>query len=124
MTINDLMALDMAFCDAVSKRGATAWGSYFMQDGLMLVGNGDNIISEQAIYEAMKGFFDRKGNSLIWSPEGGSLSDDASLGYTYGKYIRIQENQEGKKEQTTGRYMTVWRKQINGHYKIEVDMGN
>lgn len=124
MTVNDLMNLDIAFCENVSKLGATAWANQFMDEGLMVVKLGDNIFGEVAIYESMKPFFAQKGSSLLWSPENGGLSQEADLGYTYGKYIRQYHDDAGKKTIETGRYMTVWRRQPNGHYKIEVDMGN
>lgn len=123
MTVDQLMALDMSFCEEVSKKGAQAWANHFIDDGIMVVKSGDNIVTEASIYEAMKPFFAVKGNTLMWSPEGGSLSDDGTLGYTYGKYIRTVVV-EGKKEQQLGRYMTIWREIKPGTYKIEIDMGN
>lgn len=124
MTVEHLMNLDIAFCEAVSKKGAQAWGNQFKDDGIMLTKNGDNIITEQKIYEAMKPFFEGKGNSLMWSPEEGGISDDGTLGYTFGKYIRTVNSAEGEKTTETGRYMTVWRKIDANSYKVEVDMGN
>jgi len=124
MTVNDLLSLDIEFCEKVSKLGATAWANQFMNEGVMLIKLGDNILGEAAIYEQMKPFFQQKGASLLWSPEQGGLSEAGDLGYTYGKYIRQYKDDLGKKIVETGRYMTVWRRQPNGYYKIEVDMGN
>lgn len=124
MTVNDLMNLDILFCEKVSKLGATSWANHFMDDGVMVVKSGDNIIGEVSIYENMKPFFDSKGSSLSWSPENGGISSDGELGYTYGQYMREYKDEKGKKVLETGRYMTIWRRQPNGNYKIEVDMGN
>lgn len=124
MTIQKLMQLDIEFCEAVSKAGAEAWGKHFMQDGIMVTKSGDNIIGEPAVYSAMKPFFQQKGSSLTWSPENGGISDAGDLGYTYGKYIRQVRNEDGEKVISTGRYLTIWRKQANNTYQIELDMGN
>lgn len=124
MTVNDLLALDRAFCDAVSKQGSTAWSNQFAETGTMVVKLGDNIVGEPNVYAAMKPFFDQKGSTLHWLPENGGISDAGDLGYTYGQYIRSYRNEAGTKTKETGRYMTIWRKQADHSYKIEVDMGN
>lgn len=56
MTVDKLMALDIEFCDTVSKLGATGWARHFKDDGIMLTKEGDNLISESNIYQAMKPF--------------------------------------------------------------------
>ena len=124
MTKEHLMNLDKEFCESVSVEGARAWANHFMDEGIMLTKLGDNIITESAIYNAMRPFFEGIGNSLIWSPEDGAVSDDGSLGYTFGKYSRTSINHEGDKVTETGRYMTIWRRLGDGKYKVEVDMGN
>jgi dTDP-glucose pyrophosphorylase len=60
MTVNDLMNLDIEFCEKVSKMGATAWANQFVDEGSMIVKLGDNILGEVAIYELMKLFFQKK----------------------------------------------------------------
>lgn len=123
MTVDELMDLDRAFFESVSKQGATAWGNQFADTGIMLVKQGENIVGEAHVYEAMKPFFAQKGSTLSWLPEDGGISEAGDLGYTYGKYIRQYRTEAGANTKETGRYMTIWRKQANGSYKIEVDMG-
>lgn len=124
MTVQDLIQLDIDFCEKVSKLGATSWANHFSDDGMMIITTGDPIVSEVKIYEAMKPFFEKKGNTLTWFPENGGLSNEGDLGYTYGKYIRQSIDDQNKKMIETGRYISIWRKQSNGSYKIEVDFGN
>lgn len=124
MTVDGLMKLDMAFCESVNKKGAESWANHFHEEGIMVTKVGDNIVSEEKIFRAMKPFFDVKGNALIWSPEGGGISDDETLGYTYGKYIRTTVDEEEGKRTDTGRYLTVWRQMAPGKYQVEIDMGN
>ena len=69
-----------------------------------------------ASLEAMPGY------SLTWSP----LKGDASghLGYTIGTYrIEVQDS-EGYPLAIDGKYMTVWKKQPDGTWKVAVDMFN
>ena len=118
-----LMTLDRRFCQQVQERGAVAWAEHFAEDGIMLTKKGENICGREAIYQAMKPFFENKNNSLTWEPETQGLSEDGSLGYTFGKYIRKTLSDSGVPIEETGRYMTVWRKNADA-YVVEVDMGN
>lgn len=124
MTVDELIELDRNFCEAVSKLGAKAWGSHFAMNGVMLVKLGENIIGEPKVYANMKSFFEQKGSTINWSPENGGISEAGDLGYTFGQYIRQYRSETGAKVKETGRYMTIWRKQADNSYKIEVDMGN
>lgn len=121
MTVDALMNLDMSYSEQVSKLGATAWANGFADDGAMLMQLGDNIVGESNIYVHMKPFFEQKGASLQWAPEGGGLSEQGDLGYTYGKFIRQYKDSSDKKVLETGRYLSIWRMQKNGRYKIETD---
>jgi len=124
MTIEKLIELDMAFCEATSRLKAQGWADFFLDNGTMLTKDGDNIVGESVIYERMKAFLDKKGSSLLWSPENGGISSAGDLGYTYGKYIRRYVNDVDATITETGRYLTIWRKLAEGKYKVEVDMGN
>jgi ketosteroid isomerase-like protein len=123
MDISILIDLDNAFCEAVSRLGAEEWADHFSGDGIMLTKMGKNIVTSEEIYKVMEPFFEIEGNSLRWFPENGGISDDGTLGYTYGKYVRVLVNESEEKVEE-GRYMTIWRKVDDVNYKIEVDMGN
>lgn len=123
MTVEYLMELDLLFCEQTSKLGASGWARFFDDEGMMLTKTGDNIIGENSIYNAMKPFFDQKGNSLTWAPESGGISEAGDLGYTYGKYLR-KRFVDGDIITDTGRYLTIWRQIDSKTYKIELDMGN
>lgn len=124
MTIEDLIKLDKAFDVAVSKTGVSSWVNHFEHDGIMLVKSGDNITGQISIKESMKDFFSSYNSSLRWKPESGNLSKEGDLGYTYGTYIRTYQNQQQEITSSTGRYLTIWRRQPDESYLIELDMGN
>jgi len=121
-TKEDLMALDQKFCEQTQKGGSKSWASYFSERGIMV--GGDNIVGPEAIEKTMSGFLDSENNSLVWEPIGGDISDDLTLGYTHGTYIRKTINEEGKEVVATGQYNTIWKKQADGQWKITLDIGN
>lgn len=66
--------------------------------------------------EAMPGY------SLTWEPSIAEASGD--LGYTIGTYHMELQDSEGRPLAIDGKYMTVWRKQPDGTWKVAVDMFN
>jgi ketosteroid isomerase-like protein len=46
------------------------------------------------------------------------------MGYTWGHYEGSALNPDGQRSTTTGRYMTIWRKQANGEWKVVLDASN
>ena len=69
-----------------------------------------------AALEAMPGF------SLSWSPSVADAGGD--LGYTIGTYHMEVQDPEGNPLAIDGKYMTVWKKQPDGSWKVAVDMFN
>ena len=52
------------------------------------------------------------------------MSGSGDLGYTYGNYVFISKDKDGKIVASYGKYMSVWKKQKDGSWKVVVDMGN
>jgi len=52
------------------------------------------------------------------------LSDDYTIGYTFGRYTRTTLDPENREIVEQGRYTSIWRLQPDGNYQIEVDIGN
>ena len=57
--------------------------------------------------------------SLTWEPQGADMSRSGDLGFTYGIYS-MQINDSTYK----GTYVTIWRKQNSGKWKMVLDTGN
>jgi len=58
---------------------------------------------------------------LTWAPSKVEVSDDGTLGYTWGKYESTATNAAGKPEVTTGIYLTIWKRQSDGRWKFVYD---
>lgn len=119
---NMLLELDRQFDRDTAVGGGKTWASYFAEDGVM-VGTVD-IKGREAIYNQIGKSFSLPGFSLRWEPTDARISEDGSLGYTYGNYVRKYLNQEGEEVSSTGRYTTIWQKQEDNTWKIVLDIGN
>jgi ketosteroid isomerase-like protein len=61
---------------------------------------------------------------LTWTPEGARMSASGDMGFTWGSYEGRSKDRDGTPIVTTGRYMTVWKKQPDGSWKVELDASN
>ncbi len=76
------------------------------------------IIGKQNLIESYAG---KKDSSLIltWKPEKAIIAGSGELGYTYGFWTFVAQNDTSR-----GTYMTVWKKNANGQWKYIADTGN
>ena len=118
-----LMDADAQFAKDTAQRGVEGWVSWFTQDGTMYPPARDAIQGHQSIAEAMGDLHDpRSGRGdlhLEWQPIRAEVSDSGDLGWTTGT-SRIVTT-AGIRQ---GRYITVWRKQADGSWKVWADLGN
>ena len=61
---------------------------------------------------------------LTWQPTMAFASAAGDLGYTLGTWQSTHYNEAGKGQVTTGKYVTIWRKQADGSWKVVFDGGN
>ena len=59
--------------------------------------------------------------AVSWKPDFVAVSDDGTLGYTYGKYVWTANDSLGNKKEFKGRFHTVWKKQKDGSWKYVWD---
>ena len=115
-----LFQLEAEFAHAVAQHGQAAFVAYFAEDGVELE-NGAGITTREDIRKAPAW---PEGTSLTWTPVKAGMAASGDLGYTYGNYVFKSKNKEGKIVASYGKYMSVWRKQPDGSWKVVVDMGN
>lgn len=121
---NELLEMEKVFCESASKDGAKGWAKFFSERGVMLSATSSPITGPEAIETYMKGAFALREFKIIWRPLHIDVSEDGQLGYTYGTYNRSYISQEGTLVEEMGKYMTVWKRQPDGQWLIEADIGN
>lgn len=63
------------------------------------------------------------GFSLAWSPATADVSASGDMGYTAGSY-ELNFEQNGSPVVTVGKYLTVWKRQADGSWKVAADCFN
>jgi ketosteroid isomerase-like protein len=64
------------------------------------------------------------GYSLTWSPTTAEVGSGADLGYTIGTYHMQLPDGDGNVAEIDGKYLSIWKRQSDGRWKITVDMFN
>lgn len=121
----ELVQADEAFAATVGAEGLSAWTSFFTSDGAMVqegVGEVRGAEELQAIMDAAEAAIDI--THFTWAPTRAEVSSAGDLGYTVGNYHRIFRGPDGVEMESTGTYVSIWRRQADGSWKVEMDLGN
>jgi ketosteroid isomerase-like protein len=119
-----LLAADRAFNEATAADRVEGWVRFFAEDGAMFPQGRPPIRGHEAIRNLMGPVFEIEAFSLTWEPLEAEVSADGSLGYTHGTFESRYPGPAGEVSVTTGKYLTVWRKQADGSWKVAADIGN
>ncbi|HEY0786253.1 MAG TPA: DUF4440 domain-containing protein [Acidobacteriaceae bacterium] len=115
-----LFDLEAKFARATAEGGGAAFAAWFADDAVTLSNGKAPVTGHSAI--AAQATWSAKAYQLTWTPSGGQLAGD--MGYTWGHYEGHSLGPDGQKSSTTGRYITIWKKQPGGDWKVELDASN
>jgi len=118
---DEIMKADRDFNQATQEKRAEGWLSYFALDDAAIPD--PPTAGKQAITERYQKMFANPEFTLKWDPIKAEVFPAGNTGHTTGKYVARFKNKEGKWMESTGRYITVWRKQDDGSWKIVTDTG-
>ncbi|HZR78863.1 MAG TPA: nuclear transport factor 2 family protein [Chthoniobacterales bacterium] len=108
--------------DAWDKADASLIAALFAGDGVMLGRNGKLFKGPAQILERMKKVLESAGKGAKATVTTVDLWLDGETAYETGTYTyKFQEN--GKPVNDEGRYVTIWKRQSDGSWKIASDMG-
>lgn len=118
----ELVEADRNFASTVERDGLGGWMAAFAPGGRM-IGGGESHIGLEAIRREMLPVFADSTFSLTWDPIYAEVAASGDLGYTVGRYTASSGSGDAAARQE-GTYLTVWRRQPNGAWKVQADIGN
>lgn len=114
----EIINADLAMSDLAEKEGFIVALSKNASDDFVKLGEGSYPIVGKNEFD--KKFEGKSGpTTLNWKPEKADVSESGDLGYTWG-YWKF----EMPDTTVYGNYFTVWKKQSDGIWKMELDGGN
>ena len=117
-----LMEADRAFARDAAAKGLEGWMSWFAEDAQIPARTG-MVQGKAALREVYAKMFATPEFHLEWAPVTAEISADGTLGYTFGRAKRAWRDSDGQLKNAESRYVTIWRKQKDGSYKVIFDMG-
>lgn len=117
-----LFDLEARFAKDVSARGGAGFADWFAEDGVALGNGAAPLVGKVAI--ARSATWTPQAYQLTWKPTDGMMGPSGDMGYTWGHFEGRSKDVNGNPVTTSGRYMTIWRKQADGSWKVVLDAGS
>lgn len=114
-----LLELEGRFSQAVASGGGKVFATWFTEDAVTL-NNGRPAIQGRGNIAAQANW-SPKDYQLSWVAEGAQMGPSNDMGFTWGNYEGRSKDKNGEPVLTTGRFITVWRKQPDGNWKVAMD---
>lgn len=116
---NEVLATDRLWSE--TPPDVDAFVANMTPDAVFLAGNAPAAEDPAAIRGAVEQMFGAEGFALSWSPARADVSACGDLAYTVGSYQHTSEDAAGNLRTVPGKYVTVWKKQDDGTWKVVVD---
>ena len=114
----ELLETDRAFAALSEASDApTAFARYLADQAILLPRSGAVIEGRSA---AVASLGDGDTYRLLWQPAHAEVAQSGELGWTWGRWQLWAEGAEAAR----GKYVNIWRRDDDGHWKVRLDMGN
>jgi len=117
-----LFDLEARFAKDVLERGGAAFADWFAEDAVELGNAQPPVIGRVAI--AKSGNWTPKQYQLTWTPTDAMMGPSGDIGYTWGHFEGHSKDANGNPVTSSGRYITIWRKEPDGKWKVVLDAGS
>jgi len=114
-----LIELESRFAQDVAELGGKGFSSWFADDAVTLSNGQPPVRGRAAIAAAAS--WDPRHYTLTWVAEGADMAPASDMGYTWGHYQGLTTDSSGHQTRQTGRYVTIWKKQANGSWKVSLE---
>jgi ketosteroid isomerase-like protein len=116
-----LYKLEAEFAKDVAEKGGAGFALWCAPDAVLL-GNGSAPVVGRVAIEKSANWLP-KDYQLTWTPTDAMMGPSGDMGYTWGHFEGHSKDANGNPVLTSGRYMTIWRKEADGSWKFVLDAG-
>jgi ketosteroid isomerase-like protein len=119
-----LRATDEAWMRVFSAKDVDKSVSFCDEKGAVLAPNAPIAEGRPAIAKSFSGFFALPDLKITWHADKVDVAKSGELGYTSGTYQMTFTGPGGKTIPDKGKYVTVWKKEADGSWKVLLDIFN
>jgi len=119
-----LRTADEKWSKIAGTKDVAAFLAMVDESGSMLSPNTPILSGKDAVGQWATAVMSNPGFALSWKPSMVEVSASGDMGYTIGTYELKLQDPKGNLIADNGKYMTVWKKQSDGTWKVIADMFN
>jgi len=119
-----MRAHDQEWAAAFDSKDLDRAADAFSEDGVLLPQNQPSCVGRDAIRRNLQGLFSLPNLKINWTPVRIVVAKSGDLAYTSGAYRISFTDRGGKTVNDKGKYLTVWKAQKDGSWKVAADMFN
>jgi ketosteroid isomerase-like protein len=116
-----LFDLEARFAKDVQERGGAGFAAWFAEDGVLLGNGAAPAMGRVAIAKSAN--WESKAYQLTWTPVDAVMGPSGDIGYTWSHYEGRSRDANGNPVTVSGRFITIWRKEADGKWKVVLDAG-
>jgi ketosteroid isomerase-like protein len=111
------------FQKAMAEHGLEGWLSFFADDAADFTRGEPFSFTKDEMRKRLAKTFD-PADRLTWKAAKIDVARSGDLAYSLGTWHLQGKNPKGEEVEQTGKYLTVWKKQTDGSWKVVADTGN
>ena len=115
---------DQAWMTVFAAKNLEKSVAFCSDNGAILAPNSPIATGHDAISKLIAAFFALPNLKISWHPDRAEVAKSGELGYTSGAYEMTFTDPSGKTIPDKGKYVTVWKKQTDGSWKVMLDIFN
>jgi uncharacterized protein (TIGR02246 family) len=115
---------DAAWSKASAAKDVEAYVSFWADDALDMPPNAPMLTGKESMRKGLSEQWAKPGFALSWQASKAEASRSGDLAYTVGTYQFTLNDPKGKLVTDRGKYVTVWKKQPDGKWKVAADIYN
>ena len=116
--------LDVEWMNAAQAKDVDTVLSFFADDASVLPPNAPIVTGKEAIRARQSELHSGPRVAISWQTTRVEVSRSGDLAYSHGTYEETVNDPEGNPVTTVGKYVTVWKKQADGQWKVVADIFN
>lgn len=116
--------LDTQWSQAAAAKNVDQFVAAFADGANFFPPNQPAITAKEGIQKWASDLMANPGFAVSWTPTKAEVARSSDLGYTLGTYELTLQGPKGKTMTDHGKYLTVWKKQADGSWKVAADVFN
>ncbi len=117
-------AADLAWAHAFSSKDLAGYLAFVDSTASFLPPNAPTVTGTAGVRALIEGFYSLPALSGTWQPTKVEASQSGEMAYSSGTYELSFNDPSGKPMTERGKYLTVWRKQADGSWKVVIESFN